>query len=240
MKCRRCGSDMKDGWGYCPRCGARKGADEFDSFGRDLFSQMFSRMRSSFKDIDSIWDMSDKDVEALDLSPWFSQRGREGDKPRGPVKGKGFTVRITSGTGMKPKVDVRTFGGVDKARLEDRLKGSLVVRQGGVPVRQPAEPKDAEKPRRRFGLPSLARKGAPTCTEEPNAEVKRIGDSVNVDICLPGVKSEEDVEIKELESSIEVRAMAGDKAYFKILTKPSQFRLSKSSFGNGNLHLEFS
>ena len=56
---------------------------------------------------------------------------------------------------------------------------------------------------------------------------------------IPDVKSEDDIVINELENSVEVRAMAGETAYFKILTKPAQFRLTKKEFKKGKLHLEF-
>jgi hypothetical protein len=39
---------------------------------------------------------------------------------------------------------------------------------------------------------------------------------------------------------VEVKAIARDRAYFKILTKPAQFMLSQKSFKDGTLHLEFS
>jgi hypothetical protein len=39
---------------------------------------------------------------------------------------------------------------------------------------------------------------------------------------------------------VEVRARAGDKAYFKIITKPEQFSVTSRKFGSGKLHLEFS
>jgi len=69
--------------------------------------------------------------------------------------------------------------------------------------------------------------------------VKRIGDRIIVDIKLPEVKSEENIDVKELSSSVEVKAAAGEKAYFKIITKPENFRLTQKSFSNGTLHLEF-
>jgi hypothetical protein len=225
---------LRDDWGYCPKCGARRDGDPMDAFGRDLFSEMFGRMRSSFDDFEAMNKRFEKDFEALDLSPLFrrTEPEKRGTKP---VR-RGFTVKIRSGTGMEPKVSVRTFGNVDRDSLEKEIGEKF-----GVPVKADARPVEEKKPPGRgFRLPSFGQKRAPKVTEEPSHEARRVGDKFIFEIRLPGVKSEDGIEIKELESSVEVKALAGDTAYFKILTKPSQFRLSGRSFQNGLLRLEFS
>jgi len=239
MRCRRCGSDLQNNWGYCPRCGARRDADAFDAFGRDLFSQIFSQMRNSFQDFEELEKgMFEKDIEALDLSPWFRRKQEEG-KLR-PIQGKGFSVHITSGTGIKPKVTIKTYGDVNRERVEKEVYEKFGAKkpEQGIMFEEPE--KAAQPPAKRFPFPGIRKKPVPACTEEPKSDIRRIGDKVTVDICLPGVKSGEDVEIRDLESSVEVKALAGDKAYFKILTKPAQFRISGKSFKDGALRLEFS
>lgn len=245
---------MDKGWGYCPRCGSRRGSDPFDAFGRDLFSQIFSQMRNSMGDMQRLQnDMFERDIEALDLSPFF-KGAREDKRQLRPVQKKGFTIHIKTGTGMRPHVDIKTYGDVNKARIEREVYDKFGVQRDDAdagkapaPVKQQAGPvpgeravKEEKERGKRFGLPSLTRRSGPKCTEEPKADVKRIGDRVVVDVCMPGVKSGQDVEIRELESSVEVKAIAGDKAYFKILTKPASFRLAQKSFKDGMLHLEFS
>ncbi len=219
MKCPRCGSEVKDEWRFCPRCGSRKGGDALDDFGRDLFSQVFGRMKGSFREFDNMDRMFEKDIQAIDLSPFLRPPG---EGPKASPRSRGFTVRIRRGTGMKPKVDVQTFGGVSREAVEKKFG-----------MGQPEE-------KRRIPLPSIRRAGAPKVTEEPKADVRRIGDRVSVDIEIPQVRKPEDVEVRELPSSVEVKAIAGDKAYFKILTKPENLRLREKSFNNGTLHLEFS
>jgi HSP20 family molecular chaperone IbpA len=78
----------------------------------------------------------------------------------------------------------------------------------------------------------------PRSTEEPECEVRPLEDRVVVEIKLPGVRSEDDIRIKELESSVEVKAMVKDKAYFKILTKPENRRIAGKSFRKGVLKIE--
>ncbi|MBN2330412.1 MAG: hypothetical protein JXC85_01225 [Candidatus Aenigmarchaeota archaeon] len=229
MRCRRCGFKLDGGWGFCPRCGARKG-DMFDSLGRDIFSQLFNQMKSSFAEMGSF----DNDLEALDLSPWF-RRAQDMERPVKPMQKKGFSVHITRGTGMKPRVDIKTYGDVNRESIEKELRDRFGVRQ------QEERPAPArEKESRRSPFPAMRKRDVPKSMEEPKADVRRIGEKVTVDIDMPGVRSQEDVDVHELESSVEVKAIAGEKAYFKILTKPPQFRLSMKSFRDGKLHLEFS
>ena len=228
---------MEGRWSYCPKCGARRGADTFDSFGRDLFSQLFGKMRSSFDDRGEFNRVFEKDMEAMDLSPWFAQRKQDRERMFKPTRGKGFSVRITRGTGMRPRVSVRTYGDVKKENIERVLQESSGVEKARI--KKPMKPVNDQQGRR-FRLPSLMKKTGPKCMEEPEAEVRRIGDKVIVEIFMPGVKSAENVEIKDLQSSVEVKAIARDRAYFKILTKPARFMLSQKSFKDGTLHLEFS
>jgi hypothetical protein len=49
-------------------------------------------------------------------------------------------------------------------------------------------------------------------------------------VFVPGVKSAGDVSIKELESSVEVRAVSSDTLYFRILKKPPSARITGVSF----------
>jgi len=125
---------------------------------------------------------------------------------------------------MKPKVDISTFGGVNREEVEKRIGGRFGIE---------------EKPSRKIKLPSMER-SMPKKTEEPSAETKRLSDGVAVDIHMPEVRGIEDIDIKELGSSVEVRAIAGDKAYFKILTKPENFHVKRTDFSDGTLRLEFS
>jgi len=126
-----------------------------------------------------------------------------------PKHTRGFSIKIVSQTGKPPKITVRSWG-IPKQRLEQAVKQELKQK---LPVVE--------------------------TTEEPKAEIRRTDSKVLVDLELPGVKSENDISVQELSQSVEVRALAGKKAYFKIITKPPQFRLVKKSFSDGKLHLEF-
>ncbi len=210
MKCSSCGSDVYKNWKFCPRCGSRLARME-----QDLFSGVFSKVEKEFKEMNKLFE---KDFETVDLSPWFR-------KPRST----GFSIKIVQGGGS-PQVFVKTYGDADKNRLEKEVCNKFGVNQ-------------SPSIRERIFKPSPQK--TPVCaipkfTEEPKTKIKAMGNRVAVEIELPGVKSMNDIEVKDLENSVEVKALAGEKAYFKILTKPPQYRATKNEFRNGVLHLEFS
>ncbi len=206
MRCPRCGSEVSDEWHYCPECGfdLKHGNDMVRRPFMDMDS-IFSMIEKEMKEVDKLFD---KELEFFDLTPWF-KKGK-----------KGFTIRISHESGKKPEVVVKTFGDVDKSRIEKEVYNRFGIK----PEKQ--------------GVVEIERK-PPKITEEPKTDVKRIGDKLYVDIYLPDVKSEQDIEIKNLENSVEVKALAGEKAYFKILTKPPEAKISGHDFRNGVLHMEF-
>lgn len=126
-------------------------------------------------------------------------------------KGVGFTVNIVQSGDGPPQIKIQPIGG-EEAVLEPREQA------------RPLPKKFSEAKR----------------SEEPDSVVKRVGDTLVADLDLPGVKKEEDVAVTELDNSVEVRALAGDKTFFKIITKPAKLRLAAKKFKNGKLHLEFS
>ena len=203
---------MESSWKFCPSCGDRP-SRAFN------FSGILQRMRKEMEGMTREMDQAfEKDIEAFDISPYF----RKSDRP----KGSGFSVRIISGTGMEPKVNITTFGDVDREKIREQVEKQLGYRQREKPVGAPARQKPASR------LP------VPKATEEPKTEVKKLDSRVVVDMELPGIK-ERDIEVNELEASVEVKAMAGDKAFFKILTKPEEFSIVEKKFEKGRLHLEF-
>ena len=220
MNCPVCATRIEKDWGFCPRCGARISGDFFD--------EIFSRMRKELAEMNRLLE---KDIEAFDLSPWF--RDMDKRKP-GQLKGTGFTIKIVQSGDKSPEVSVKTFGDLDKGKLR-REMDQLGVWQNGMNM--PAPPVKVGAP---AGKQEKVVIKESMKTEEPKTSVARSASKVVVSIHLPGVKSDGSIEISELESSVEVKALAHDKAYFKILTKPPQFRLSRRSFDKEVLQLEFS
>jgi len=53
--------------------------------------------------------------------------------------------------------------------------------------------------------------------KEPSAKVRRLSDKIVYEIDMPEVKSKKDISIAQLENSIEIKAIAKDKSYFKMI-----------------------
>jgi hypothetical protein len=78
--------------------------------------------------------------------------------------------------------------------------------------------------------------GEPT---EPSIHMTSGQGFTSADVYVPGVSDPLDVLIKELESSIEVKASSGEKLYFRILKKPAVAGISGVSLEDGVLRIRF-
>jgi len=138
-----------------------------------------------------------------------------------PFKGGGISITIRSGTGMKPQINVKTSGNYKK--VEPELKKKLGVREG---ISEEVE----GEPRRERKIPKI--------TEEPETDIKRTVSNETITIKLPDVKNEDDIEIRKLEQSLEVKAFAGDKAYFKLIPIKRNFQILEKDFKDGILKIK--
>ncbi|MEM5812455.1 MAG: zinc-ribbon domain-containing protein [Candidatus Aenigmatarchaeota archaeon] len=221
MNCQRCGSKVEKGWSFCPRCGS--------ILSGDVFGEVFSRLRKEIAEMNKLFE---KEIEAFDISPWF--KDIEKKKVVFHPRSSGFAIKIVQSGSGKPVVSVKTFGDVDNERLKREIEK--------FGVWQPDFGKEKSGVRVNVSTPNEQQRELkmPSFTEEPKTSVLRTGSKVVVEMELPGVDSEKNIEISELENSVEVKAFAGDRAYFKILTKPPQFTITKKLFDKGRLHMEFS
>jgi len=192
MNCPSCGTGMKDDWHFCPRCGYKKRESLFDS--------LFSRFHREMERMDNGME---KNFETVDISDML-KTGMQG-----------FTIRISTGDGMEPRVEVQSVGDVDKKEIERHIK------EMGVKTRPVA----------------TASTKMPEKTEEPETHIRRSGDAVVIEMELPGIH-EKDIRIQEFESSVEVRAVGKGHAFFKIVTKPENASVRTRHFRDGKLVLE--
>jgi len=197
-KCRNCGKGLKDDWVACPYCGVP-------------VKERVRRPYDIFEDIDKEFERIDKM-----FGPRFFKFPRIDVKP---FRGDGISITIKSGTGRKPKIDVKTSG--EYRKLEPQIKSKLGIREGVGEVKQ-------FKPKRK----------PPKITEEPETKVERIGNKQLILIKIPDVKSLDDIDIRKLEQSLEVKAFAGDKAYFKLIPIRPNVQISDRSFKKGILKIE--
>lgn len=195
MYCQNCGEMIEPGCNFCPNCGRQieggefKNPPEFIGIGSlfNDFEREFKKLEEMFKNI-GIEEGIRADDDIL------------GPRAHGKKSG-GISIRISSGTGKDPKIDVAAFG--DHGDSGDYKKRPL-----------------------------------PKVIEEPEAVVSRVGGRITLKIKVGGVKSLEDVDIKMLQESIEIRAYAGDKAYFTLFAVPKDNQIIEKKLEKGELIIE--
>src|SRR3989344_2460388 len=127
--------------------------------------------------------------------------------------------------GRPPQVNVKTSG--EFRQMEPEIKRGL-----GAAV----------------GAPVSARARQPTLafenklskineTAEPETEIKKIDGKVSYTIGLPDVKKVDDIQIKRLPNSVEIRAVSGNKMYFKLFEAPQNLGIVEKSFKDGTLNI---
>ncbi|MBU5689649.1 MAG: zinc ribbon domain-containing protein [Candidatus Aenigmatarchaeota archaeon] len=181
-QCNFCGYNLKNDWSFCPNCG--RPVREFG-----IFERMFNEIETEFQRID-----------------------KEFKKPRIKTSGGEIHITVQSGTGMEPRIEVRTSG--DYKNLEPEIKRKLGLSES---------------------IKNTFRK--PKKTEEPETKMSKNKDKTIITINLPDIKSEDQIEIKQFEQSIEVKAFAKDKTYFKLIPIPANSVVNKT-FRNGVLEIE--
>ena len=200
-KCKNCGGKIKGEWEFCPYCGEETKEPE-DFFEGNIFGDMINMIDDEFKRID-------KSSVDLFKIPKVDMRM--------PKTSNGINIIITSGTGMRPKIEVKTSGNFK--RLEPEIKRNL-----GVKSIEEVE----EKPVRKISR----------VTEEPETEIKTSGNKQIIQIKLPEIKSFKDIDVKKLEQSLEVKAFAKDKTYFKLIPVPSNSEIVNKDFRGNVLRIE--
>lgn len=197
----------------CPNCGYPI-KEEWSYCPNCGYLLGFRRFEDFFEDID-------KEIRSIIKQFFRPFEIRFEDFEKEPyIRTAGISIRIESGTGKKPKIYVKTFG--DYKDLEPKIKEQLAKKYGIEEVKEEEKVKEVREIK---------------VTEEPEAKIRRIGQKIEIEIDLPEVSSEKDIEINELEESIEIKAYAKDKAYFKIIAKPANKHISEKKFENGKLKI---
>lgn len=200
--CSSCGKKVKDEFDFCPYCGEELESEEI-------------RMTTPFG---GMFENIDKEFERIDKTFGFGQFKLPIFKIKTDSRTGGISIIVQSGTGVRPKIQVKTSG--EYKKIEPEIKRKLGV---GPEIE---EVEEVEEYRR-----------VPKVTEEPETKTQNIGGKQIISIKLPSIKHESDIEVKRLEQSIEVKAFAGDKAYFKLVPVHKEASIGKE-FKNGVLKLE--
>jgi HSP20 family molecular chaperone IbpA len=154
--------------------------------------------------------LKDIDREFRRIEDAFKSVWPEG-KTFEPVKGGGISVRINAEEGKEPKIDVHTFGDYEERGPE--IGERLGIKKDRAP---------------------------PKITREPKTLIERVGNKLILRAEVPGVKSEEDIDIKRMSESVEIRAHAKDMAYFTLFCIPPHSKILSRRLENEELVIEVS
>jgi len=127
---------------------------------------------------------------------------------------------------------------ISKENIQPKTNVRLMINGKEIDLKNVNQKKEVEK--REKILEDFPKKSLKKFSElprkEPKTSVKRLSNTVIYEINLPGVKSLADLSIVKLENSIEIKAVAKDKAYFKLI--PVNLSILDYELEKGKLILE--
>lgn len=127
---------------------------------------------------------------------------------------------------------------MSRENIQPKTNVRLMINGKEIDLKNVNQPKKIEKKEKildEFSKKSLKR-FSELPKKEPKTNVKRFSNTVIYEINIPGVKSLEDLSIVKLENSIEIKAVAKDKAYFKLI--PVNLPILDYELERGKLILE--
>ncbi len=221
--CSSCSKKFEGKYSFCPYCGnpVGKKAEEYGMLGTDdimqqnpgLFDSFFSGMGNGVlnKMLGNTMKMLEKELEKEMKNQKKEVAGEEVNSPQRTnfeiiINGK----RVDPNSIRFSQKIIPTHGKVQKAEKTGKKSASMSVE---------SMKKMSKMPR-----------------QEPSTSIRRLSNKVIYEIEIPGVKSIGDISITKLENSIEVKALAKDKAYSKLI--PINLPILNYELSDGKLTLE--
>jgi hypothetical protein len=151
----------------------------------------------------------------------------------------GISIRITSRNGEEPDVQVRRIGrqkgrripieSIEREEKEQRKRETEreTEREREIKRRIPIE----------FMEDDTVIRPIPKKVVEPEGRKQQLGDHIVLLVKLPGVKKE-DINVRKLEESVEVKAYKNGEAYFKQFPVPQSARIISKRMEGDQLIVE--
>ena len=208
-KCKKCGEKINSKHRFCPNCGNLLSSknEDWGMLGKnDFISPNEIELPMG---LNTIFNSLIKNLsKQLEL-----ERSIERKKPK--MQKKGISISISTSGNKPPEIKVDSFGdNSEYKQKEQQIKE--------IPLKNLSQ-KNLKKI---SGLPK----------QEPLTKIRRLSNKVVYEIKMPGVKSIKDVSIIKLENSIEIKALAKNKAYFKLI--PINLPITNYNLSKGKLVLE--
>lgn len=203
IKCS-CGKKIDVNFNFCPYCGAKlKTQIERDKALDKEVKEMVKEVEDAFGmpffmkfPFEKLVKKFVKDIEKQ-FQEYDELIAREKIKPENV---SGISISIKQSPNGEPIIQVKQFGNKEEVPIKT--------------IKEEIKEKELPKPKI---SEAEASKLAKLPREEPETKVRRLSDKIVYEIALPGVKSEKDIIINKLQNSIEIKAFAKDKAYFKLI-----------------------
>jgi len=191
-ECKKCRKKISDTYEFCPYCGNllnENFKEDWGMLGKNDSMSSINEMRFPIG-LNMIFNSLMKN-----LNRQFGELDKE-VKIRKPTmfKKDGISISISTSGNRPPEIRVNSLG--------NNPKFKQVKKQ----IKMPSN----------FSQENL-KKFSSLPREEPLTNLRRLSDKVVYEIDLPGVKSTNDISIIKLENSIEIKAVAKDKSYFKLI-----------------------
>jgi len=225
ISCKRCGNKTSKKNSFCPFCGTplvkMSKREDFGMLGKnDSFNEVEAISNSLFNGMGGLGG----GIMNKMISSTMKMLEKEMEK------------EMQRGT----KIQNQTNSAVPRTKIRLMINGKEINLNNGI--KEGKNTKETERPKEkaiRFkGFSEEQVKNfSKLPKKEPKTELKRIADSISYEINLSGVKSLEDISITPLENSIEIKAIAKEKAYSKLI--PLNLPILDYNFSKGLLVLEF-
>ena len=218
-RCGNCGEKVEDSYNYCPYCQAPL-KDSFEEgdwgiLGKNDFIEPGEEEIKLPMGLNALFNslMKNLNKQMKDIN---NEKENKNKDQRVSNKSGGISISISTSGNSPPEIKVRSFGNVPEfKKRENQLKNETEA------IRLPNP--DSKK---FSGLPK----------KEPETDIRRFSNRVVYEIKMPGVKSPEDISIVQLENSIEIKALANKKVFYKII--PINLPIRKYNLSKGILTLE--
>ncbi len=215
-KCSKCREKVEEGYNFCPYCGNRFETDEENNdswgmLGKNDFFPNEVKMPLGFNALfNSLMKNLSKELDGQLSNNYFPLDNSK------KTKKDGISISISTFGNGPAKIKVAPIGNMQKI----------------VPEKE----KDTEKIKQNFFTEEKIKTFSKLPREEPKTNIRRLSNMVIYELEIPGVKSAEDISIIKLENSIEIKAIAKNKAYSKII--PINLPIKKYNLSAGKLVLE--
>lgn len=220
IKCK-CGRKLSNKFKFCPYCGnildkqnyqkrEKKGKDEnalldeieqiekafnIPFFMKPLIRQLAKQIDKQFKNMDKKIGTEGKQIFEKELNEMMKKM---------PLGINGVSISISSSDEGPLTIKVKKLGEISPGI------------SGGIKNEKNVKDEEIKLPKRKMNKIE-EKKFAKLPRVEPGTKVRRFTDKIVYEIDLPGVKQEKNIIISKLQNSIEVKAFAKDKAYFKLI-----------------------